>query len=140
MRAMTKNADAIIRMPQPNVVMAEIIPESCAASTASCAGCGMCGRGGDGESYLLSVSNPGFCWEGQKVRVRIHAPNQALAGIVLFALPLGLAFAGGAASALLLRPASELTTIFCAAGGLALGFLAVNLLQRTVLRVTAEII
>lgn len=140
MRAMTKNADAVIRMPQPGVVMAEIIPESCAASPSSCAGCGMCGRSGAGESYLLPVSNPGFCWEGQSVRVRIHAPNHAVAGIVLFALPLGLAFAGGITSALLLRPDSELTTVLIAAGGLALGFLAVNLLQRTVLRVTAEII
>lgn len=118
-------------------VRVEILPDrSCEGG--GCRGCGACGGHGNGRdsSFILPiVVGPGRV-EGERVKVWVEAPDEALAALLLFGLPLGLLLGMGAAGNALLATAGMLGG---GALGLVLGYGLVWLLRRSVLRVRVEI-
>jgi positive regulator of sigma E activity len=99
------------------VAMQPARPEQCAA-------CGCCGdhKGGRHELRLSRTVDErlGEAREGDRVELELNLPNQAIAAMVLFGIPIGGILAG-ALTAHAYAPGAEGLTLAGGAGGLVLG-------------------
>ena len=107
-----------------------------AKGEAGCRGCGMCLSSDKGASScrVVHVTGGDALEEGAEVRVEITEPDPAVAALLVFGLPLGLAAAMAGLAALVLsiagHPPHWAAGVGASAVGLFLGFLAARAVER----------
>lgn len=130
---------AVLHILSDGRVQAEILPQKEGCHSADgCAGCTACASGASAPGGGLLVDLPGVSGrrEGEVVEVWLEAPGQTVLALTLMGLPLALALGGGLLGNALL---GESWLAVSGAIGLALGFGAVYFLNKSILRVRAEL-